>query len=313
MRLVRVEALGLSLPPLGFGCASLGSRVGRRDGARAIDAALAGGVRWFDVAPPYGDGEAETLLGEALRGRRDQAVICTKYGIARPSISTPKRLLRPLARAALGAFPALRARISRARPIGQRAPIDPAGLSASLDESLRRLRSDHVDVLALHEPTVEEVTSAPLIEALVAELARGRVGALSIAGDPAAIRAGIAAGLPLAFAQFPETPFAPAAARLRAAVAGSAGPQFVTHGVFGSGALERLAACDPAILETSGADRARTPSALLLDYAFAANPDGIVITSMYSPAHIAANLAAAARAPVPALADRLAARCTNST
>ena len=56
-------------PAIGMGCASLGSRVGRREGLRALARAYDAGITWFDVAPSYGDAEAETILGEFVQGR----------------------------------------------------------------------------------------------------------------------------------------------------------------------------------------------------------------------------------------------------
>lgn len=100
MRTVRVAALGCDVPVLGFGRASLGSRISASKGERALAVAREHGVRWFDVAPPYGDGEAERLLGRFLHGgKRDEAIICTKFGLDRPRISFAKRLARPVARA----------------------------------------------------------------------------------------------------------------------------------------------------------------------------------------------------------------------
>ena len=74
---------------LGFGCASLGSHVSEGQGLRALHAAFERGVTWYDVAPPYGDGEAEEILGRFLTGRRDRVVICTKFGVPRPAGSKP--------------------------------------------------------------------------------------------------------------------------------------------------------------------------------------------------------------------------------
>ena len=69
---------------IGMGCASLGSRVGRREGLKALARAYDAGITWFDVAPSYGDAEAETILGEFVQGRRDKIRICTKVGIRPP-------------------------------------------------------------------------------------------------------------------------------------------------------------------------------------------------------------------------------------
>ena len=61
MRTVVCPGLGRDVSAVGFGCASLGSRVSEAQGLRALGLAFERGVTWYDVAPPYGDGEAEGI------------------------------------------------------------------------------------------------------------------------------------------------------------------------------------------------------------------------------------------------------------
>jgi aryl-alcohol dehydrogenase-like predicted oxidoreductase len=78
---MRTRTLGpLEVTVVGLGCNNFGRRVDA-DGTRAvIDAALDAGVTFFDTADRYGDGLSETYIGRALRGRRDQVVLATKFG-----------------------------------------------------------------------------------------------------------------------------------------------------------------------------------------------------------------------------------------
>src|SRR5919199_1407023 len=76
---------------LGFGCAGLFAAPTGRQRRRVLDAALACGIRHFDVAPMYGLGMAERELGRFAVGRRDDVVIATKFGIA------PTRTARAIA------------------------------------------------------------------------------------------------------------------------------------------------------------------------------------------------------------------------
>ena len=73
-------------PRVGLGCASLGSpELSDADAERVINAAIARGIRFFDVAPLYGGGLAEERLGRALAALpRDSYVLCTKVGVTRP-------------------------------------------------------------------------------------------------------------------------------------------------------------------------------------------------------------------------------------
>ena len=304
-----MPALDREVSAIGFGCASLGSRISASDGRRAIAHALDCGVNWFDVAPPYGDGQAEALLGQALRGFRDKVVICTKFGIAPAPVPLAARLLRPLARRAVAAFPSLRGTVARARPLGQRAPIDPATIETSVTRSLRLLGTDHVDVLAVHEPTLEDVANAAIFDVLNRLVERGQVRSIAIAGDPLSIEAAARAGRRIDIAQFPDSPFANAAASLRTGLPAPA-PMFVTHGVLGSGLAQAMARLNgeqqariTAVAAHHRIDVSSSAGDLLLHFAFANNPDGVVVMSMFDPGHIERNIAVSRVTPVPSLAD----------
>ncbi|MEI9995052.1 MAG: aldo/keto reductase [Rhizomicrobium sp.] len=119
---------GLRVPALSFGTATFGGRGplfsawGRSDAAEArrlIDVCLDAGVTLFDTADVYSTGAAEEILGEAVRGRRDAVLISTKTGL--PMGNGPQD------------WGASRARLLRA-----------------VDDSLRRLSTDHIDLLQLH-------------------------------------------------------------------------------------------------------------------------------------------------------------------
>jgi len=118
---------GLEVTPVTLGSWPMsGDRYGAIDDSeavRTIRAALDLGITSFDTAPAYGGGHAEETLGVALEGRRDQAIITTKCGIGRRN--------------------------------GQPQPgrnSSRASILKEVDDSLRRLRTDHVDVYLVHWP-----------------------------------------------------------------------------------------------------------------------------------------------------------------
>lgn len=135
----RVGASGLLVSSTGLGCNNFG-RAGTAteslDGTReVIDAAIANDVIFFDTADMYGKdpGLSETLMGEALRGRRDRVVLATKFGHARDMGYD---------------FPA---------GLGSRRYIRRA-----VEESLVRLQTDWIDLYQLHLPDPE----TPIAETL---------------------------------------------------------------------------------------------------------------------------------------------------
>lgn len=114
---------GLQVSILGFGASPLGQEFGEIDpaeGRRAVYAAIERGINYFDVSPYYGRTLAETRLGEALAGRRDKVILATKAGRYDKELAT------------CCDFSAQR-------------------ITRSLDESLRRLQTDVIDLFQIHD------------------------------------------------------------------------------------------------------------------------------------------------------------------
>jgi aryl-alcohol dehydrogenase-like predicted oxidoreductase len=319
MRRVTLGATGIETSCLGFGCASLGSRIAPREGLRAVEAAFERGVSWLDLAPIYGGGAAETIVAPFLARHRAAVQICTKVGYAQPARSAGlKAAVAPLARRAVAVAPrqrrALRVSgVQAPRPL----PLTPELLVGSLEASLRRLGTDHVDLYALHAADADEVGREPVRRALEGIVAAGKARAVAVASDAAAAEQALELGAPYGAVQFPlPEPGAPAGLPARAAAAGMG---CITHSVFGvDGALARLrrrVAADGAaraeVLDRTGAATPEEALArLLLERAFVLNSRGVVLASMFSARSRDENLAVAAATPrlgAAELIDRLAA------
>jgi len=305
MRTVHCDGIG-PVSALGFGCASLGSRVSPKRGRVAIERALRAGVTWFDVAPSYGDGKAEEILGAALRGA--DVAIATKVGLVAPPAHPLKRAVAAALRPLIAALPALRPIARRLRPTAaQRLPLDPETIRVSVLRSLERLGVDSVAMLALHEPTLEDIANEDVARAVADIRDQGLAARTAIAGSAEVCTAAAAQGFPFDIAQVANSPFDPGIA-----AAAAAAPFTVTHSVFGvAGALSKLRDVmknDPAFHDAIAALGYEDPAALLMAYAFAANPRGVVVASGYAAGHLAANVAMASRVPDPdlvAAVDRL--------
>ena len=92
MRKVNI-APGVDSSVLGFGCAPILGAVGAKTAEQALGCALDEGINHFDIARSYGYGEAEAFLGKFFKGRRDEVVIASKFGIR---ATWKAGLLRPL-------------------------------------------------------------------------------------------------------------------------------------------------------------------------------------------------------------------------
>ncbi|MBS7697249.1 MULTISPECIES: aldo/keto reductase [unclassified Chelatococcus] len=177
----------LEVPVLGFGTAPLGDLYQRLDEDAAlatITAAIEGGIRLFDSSPLYGSGLAEHRLGTGLRRLpRDQVIVSTKVGRVmdpwRPS-SAPVSSGAAKDVAAPGF----------AGGLPHRAQFDYSydGTLRSLEQSLLRLGTDHVEIALVHD--IDVWTHGPeAIEGRVAEVMAGAYPALRRLRDEGVVRA----------------------------------------------------------------------------------------------------------------------------
>ncbi|QQM32466.1 aldo/keto reductase [Martelella lutilitoris] len=152
---------------LGLGCSRLGSVNGSTgDEARALlRAALDEGVRFFDTSNIYAQGDSERYLGEVL-GDRTDCVICSKGGkylsLTKRALVPFKGMLRKVARRSGSAREGV-ARI-RSNPMPTR--WDGPFLTSSLEQSLRRLRRERLDIYMLHSPSAEVLKAGEAMQAL---------------------------------------------------------------------------------------------------------------------------------------------------
>jgi aryl-alcohol dehydrogenase-like predicted oxidoreductase len=140
----------LEVSAVGLGCNNFGRRLDLSGTAAVLGAALEAGITFFDTADVYGGGGAsETLIGEALEGRREEFVIATKFGMEMGGVEGVPEAAR-----------------------GSRDYIRWA-----VEGSLRRLRVDRIDLYQYHEPDGRTPIAATL-EALDELVREGLVSAI---------------------------------------------------------------------------------------------------------------------------------------
>jgi aryl-alcohol dehydrogenase-like predicted oxidoreductase len=124
----------ITVSTVGVGCNAFGTRIDADQTKAVVDAAFEHGVTFFDTADAYGTGQSEQLLGEALKGRRDEVVIATKFGMDMQGVNGDDS--------------------------GRRGSA--AYVRTAAEASLKRLGTDHIDLYQLHTPD----PSTPIEETL---------------------------------------------------------------------------------------------------------------------------------------------------
>jgi aryl-alcohol dehydrogenase-like predicted oxidoreductase len=180
-------ATALQVSPFGLGCARLGG-IFHQDGAdhlSLLSTALDAGINFFDTADIYSQGESEALLGRAFDGRRHDVIIASKAGYVLPArrhlIARMKPLVRPVLRWA-GLRRAHVPGVLRGAPAQD---FSPAHLKRALEGSLRRLRTDFLDLFQLHSPPAGVIARGEWLEALEQLKSQGKIRYYGISCDTA--------------------------------------------------------------------------------------------------------------------------------
>jgi aryl-alcohol dehydrogenase-like predicted oxidoreductase len=113
----------LNVSVVGLGCNNFGGRLDQERTTAVVEAALDAGINFFDTADVYGGTRSEELLGRALGARRRSVIVATKFGIP----------------------------LDDQRKGGAR----PEYIRRALEDSLKRLGSDYIDLYQLHRPDPE--------------------------------------------------------------------------------------------------------------------------------------------------------------
>lgn len=172
---------GMEVSVLGFGAAQIGfQKVADLTLDSIFGAAFDLGINFIDTAAMYGDSEKK--IGRALRGRRSQCFLCTKCGRYPPR----RRSIR-------GFYERAHWKAQRLmRSVDEYECFDwqPAILEWNIDQSLRRLRVDCIDVILLHSCSEETLRRGVVIEVLHRARQAGKVRYVGYSGDgPAALYA----------------------------------------------------------------------------------------------------------------------------
>ncbi len=163
---------------VGFGCSRIASLATASTPAE-VEATLlegfAAGINFFDTADVYGQGDSERLLGRLFERDRERVIFCTKAGLTVGPLQGVVRLVKPIVNPALRRWRAGRTATTAARQRSERQCFDPGYLRGRIEGSLRRLRTDRIDLFLLHNPPPSMEGRAEVVELLSALHREGKL------------------------------------------------------------------------------------------------------------------------------------------
>ena len=271
------------------------SRLNRRQSQRLLETALDAGFTHFDTARLYGYGEAEAALGSAISGRRDKLTVTTKVGILPPRRTPYLDLAKSVGRRAAVFVPQLRFRLRRrADAMVQWGIFDIPAITASLETSLRQLKTDYVDFLLLHECSIQDMERPELLEFLEEVKRKGKIRYYGLAATAPVTEVALVRFQEYArVVQFPSSAFEPTIDRLDL----RSGPAIFTHSPLSQGFAQlysELSRDLPWAAQWSsrlGIDCLNRSALgrLALHFALQMNPAGVVLFASASESNIRCN------------------------
>ena len=128
MRYNKLKCLDIKPSCIGLGCWQLGGhgwgKVSKKEMVEAVHTALNSGINFFDTAPIYGLGHSEALLGKTLAAERENVIIATKVGLVWKKNKMFEKFM----------------------------DCSPANIRREIDMSLKRLKTDYIDLYQIHWP-----------------------------------------------------------------------------------------------------------------------------------------------------------------
>ena len=308
MRYRQFGKTGWRVSEIGFGGARIGGLLaedgGRKTSLRTLEAAFDAGINFFDTADIYSQGESEILIGKAFRKKRDNVFIATKGGYCLPGRKKLIQLIKPLAKPIVRAIGLRRNVVPAALSGTISQDFSPGHLRKAVEASLRRLKSDHIDLYQIHSPPREELRSNQMQAALglLARLkAEGKIREYGIALefiDDAAHCLGMEgiASLQMPFGLMDLEALDGVFDKVSQRQYG-----IITRGCFGGGALKQsltdvdLRAIEPKwerVLQIKqlAEQMRRSPLEAALQFSLSIEPISVTILGMRTPQHLAANM-----------------------
>src|SRR3989304_2937167 len=174
----RLGSTDLMVSEIGFGCQSIGGGLYYKNNDESVKTLLDAvnfGVNFFDTSDHYSQGESETLIGKAFKGKRDKIIIGTKAGTLYTPSGSVILKLRPLLRPFSKFLHPMKIPFHLMRAKQKRFDFSTNYLIQAVEKSLRRLKTDYIDLSQLHKPSKLILERGEFIEPLEKIKQQGKI------------------------------------------------------------------------------------------------------------------------------------------
>lgn len=303
----------LEVSEIGFGCARLegvfSKSKSQHETVRVLQQAFEAGITFFDTSNIYSQGESETLLGKAFRDKRDQVIIASKGGYTLPNqrklVARLKPVVRPLAH-----YLGIKRHNLPAAITGTLAQdFSGASLVQALEASLRRLKTDYLDLYQLHSPPTSVIQAGEFVETLEQLKAQGKIRFYGISAETVADALLCLQYPGISTLQIPFGLLDQEAGDALFAQAEARGVAIITRGCFGAGLLkatlteQQLQEMTPKwsriiAYRRIAARHNRHILEMALQFALRIKPIAVTLLGMRTEAHLRGNLRSLAASPI---------------
>ncbi len=167
---------GLRVSEIGLGCSHIGGGLIKKDNEESIRLLLRAfelGVNFYDTADTYTNGRSEKLIGSAFKDRRSQIIIASKVGMLSSSLYSLGKTLLPVLRPIRRVIEPWKSTLKKISK--RRQEFSSLHINKSIEQSLRRLKTDYLDLYQLHSPASWAIEQGEVFETLDVLKRQGKI------------------------------------------------------------------------------------------------------------------------------------------
>src|ERR1700757_1604082 len=158
---------GLQVSEIGLGCSNIGGSVlykDERESLRVLHRAFEFGINFYDTSDSYKYGNSERLIGQAFKNRRSRVIIASKVGHLPSSVDRIGKILIPVLQPVRKVIQPFKSTIKKVSK--QRQDFSSTHIKEAIEQSLRRLQMDYLDLYQLHSPPTWVIEQGDVFETL---------------------------------------------------------------------------------------------------------------------------------------------------